>query len=120
MPAGTMNGKSSAAIVFERQNATWMSQRPFLIWCVPISAVGFAVLWLRGVWVANANDKQLRDHFLFEAVKIFRHADHIPARHPEKISGAYKYFGFLSDWAAWFQLLTTAFLAAVFYLAAPV
>lgn len=95
-----------------------MAKRPFLLWCIPASVVGFVVLWLRGIWLANANDKLIRDHFLFEAEKILHHPEHVPAIHPERISGTYKYFGFLLDWSAWFQLITAVFLAAICYFSA--
>jgi hypothetical protein len=108
----------AAAVAFVKQNPTWIEQRPYLLWFAPISVLGFIVFWLRGIWVANANDKALGNHFLFEAEKIIHNPDHMPETHPAKITGCRLFIGFLKDWSAWFQIITTGFLALILYLAA--
>ena len=108
----------AVSIAFVKQDPAWMAQRPNLLWFAPAGVVGYIIFWLRGIWVANANDKAIANHFLFEAEKILRHPGHMPVKLPAKISGRRWLIGFLTDWSVLFQIITTAFLALIFYLAA--
>lgn len=80
--------------------------------CIPIAITLFyGMTWLRGVWLANENDKSLFDHYRRAADGVladpaFVAADppgKIQVRCPEKIA-----FGFLHDWSLQFQLGATA------------
>ena len=77
----------------------------------------YAFLWLRGVWVANKNDKNLSDHFRDEAVAKLQQPTSPISSPPGKIRFfSFRYwFGFFLDWAMLFHLIVTVVLIASFY-----
>jgi len=77
----------------------------------------YAFLWLRGIWVANDNDKRLSEHFRTQALNIIQNPLLPIATPPSKIKKcSFKYwFGFLGDWALLFQFIVTAVLILLFY-----
>jgi hypothetical protein len=77
----------------------------------------YALLWLRGIWVANANDKSSSDHFRSEAVAILQNQTHLISAPPGKIKvrSLKFWFGFLLDWAMLFHLVVTVVLIALFF-----
>ena len=77
----------------------------------------YAFIWLRGVWIANQNDKALCDHFRDQALAKLSSNNHEIATIPGKLSSrSVKYWvGFLSDWAMLFHLLVTIALVTVAY-----
>lgn len=87
------------------------------VWVGILIGALYAFLWLRGVWVANNNDKSLSDHFRSEAVAKLQNPTRPISSPPGKIkSFSFKFlFGFFSDWAMLFHLIVTAFLIALFY-----
>jgi len=82
---------------------------------IPIIGVGYAFLWLRGVWVANKNDQLRAFHFRDAAEQTLLDANYKLLASPVKVCGFKKWFGFLFDWAMQFQLFVTVFLLIVAY-----
>jgi hypothetical protein len=80
------------------------------------TVVLYAVLWLRGTWVANENDKAISIHFMFAADRIIRDPEFVPTKMPPKVTGLRWFLGFLTDWASVFQLATSALLVVLLYL----
>ncbi len=77
----------------------------------------YALLWLRGVWVANNNDKRSSDHFRNQALTIMQNPMSSITPPPDKIKRcSFKYwFGFLCDWAMIFHFIVTVTLIVLFY-----
>lgn len=46
--------------------------REVLVFLSPVIVMFFTFSWLRGVWVANANDKSIADRFLHDAEAVLR------------------------------------------------
>jgi hypothetical protein len=70
--------------------------------------VFYAAFWLRGLWIANANDKNLTEHFRAEAEKIARDPTSITIlASPQKLSGSRPHFHFMKDWAMQFHFMAT-------------
>ncbi len=87
------------------------------VWVGILLCALYAFLWLRNVWVANANDKILSDHFRNQAVaKLLNPTCQISAP-PGKIKFfSLKYwFAFLLDWAMLFHLIVTIALIVLFF-----
>lgn len=81
---------------------------------MPVAVVAiFAVLWVRPVWVANENDKRLSHRFLFMSARALDPAfrPSLPDGKPIRPRHWSWWFGFVFDWAAIFQIATTAALA---------
>lgn len=129
--------KLSASRHDERRNYEWKVS--FAFWALLIGAVvknqqlGFKVVpiwlciligilyafgWLRGVWVANENDKRLSDHFRNEAVHKLKNVNYMLLQPPEKISAlsCEYWLGFICNWAMFFHLCVTAVLIVVYCL----
>ena len=72
---------------------------------------------LRGVWIANNNDKRLSDYFRDQAVLKLNNSEKQIITPPDMLSSktCVYCFGFLKDWAMVFHLLVTLALIAVFY-----
>lgn len=80
----------------------------------------YVFVWLRGVWIANHNDKELCDYFREQAVATLSSQGHrVEADIPPMLSAySVKYWlGFLRDWAMIFHLLVTIALVAIAYVA---
>jgi len=79
----------------------------------------YAFVWLRGVWIANHNDKELCQHFRRQAVAKLKTANHEIEAMPGMLSArSLKYWlGFLKDWAMLFHLLVTVALVSIVYVA---
>ena len=77
----------------------------------------YSFIWLRGLWVANENDKSLSFHFLYESLKRLKNSNVTLLDIPPKISPkSFKFwFGFLIDWAMLFHILVTVTLVFLFY-----
>jgi hypothetical protein len=77
----------------------------------------YVFVWLRGLWVANENDKSLWMHYLKEAEEYLKNRCHNLVDAPERTS--YKegkfWFGFLRDWAMIFHILVSALLMWVYF-----
>lgn len=86
-------------------------------WVALILVLGYAFFWLRGVHVANENDKSMADHFRSNAEQILLNPKYMYSKSPNKI--AFKqckwWVGFLGKWAMIFHLLTTIFLVYMAY-----
>ena len=80
-------------------------------WIIPFV---LHIFWLRGVWVANENDKRCMQHFQTEAENTVINKLHQVKIKPKKISRKeWKFWlGFILDWSTQFQLLIT--IALVF------
>ena len=95
-----------------------------------IALAAYAFIWLRGVWVANDNDKQCSFHWQAQAEFLLQAQTAInPA--PAWIRSNWKWlwsntdgarwkklrkwcFGFITSWSTAFQLVATAFLVWAF------
>ena len=55
------------------------------LFTVIVLVFGFSFLWLRGIWVANKNDKSIAHEFFSAAHKILCDPNHIPPPVPEKL-----------------------------------
>jgi len=88
------------------------------IWVGIIIGSLYAFFWLRGLWVANENDKILSDHFRKEAEAVLHDSSHTLLQSPGKIPKcSFKFwFGFLVNWAMLFHLSVTAAFIIFFYL----
>ncbi len=80
---------------------------------VSVTIVAYAFMWLRGVWVANQNDKNRADHFRGEAEEIMQDPQHSIRSSPGKVAGIERWVGFLRDWSMLFQLTASILLAIV-------
>lgn len=78
----------------------------------------YAFLWLRGVWVANDNDKMLSEHFRKQAEAMLINSSHELGASPGKIPwNSFKFWiGFLKNWAMLFHLVVTVILVNIFFL----
>jgi hypothetical protein len=78
----------------------------------------YAFLWLRGVWVANENDKIQTRHFITQALLAMRDSSNQPSDPPPKISSCSLsfWFGFLRDWAMLFHLIVSIAVVITFFL----
>jgi hypothetical protein len=87
-------------------------------WVGVAVVVFYAFLWLRGIWVANENDKRLSFHFVEQALETLRDPNHQISAYPPKIGCASWEFwiGFLKDWAMLFHLVVTAAIVSSFFL----
>lgn len=86
-------------------------------WISIISVLLYLFLWLRSVWVADENDKQLGLYFRDEAFSILRDENHEISSPPNKISyrSPFKFcFGFLFDAATLSHIAVTIALIALF------
>ena len=111
-----------ATIAFVQQNPQGPVATAVPSWSVFLSVIAFAFFWLRATWVANDNDKSLAHHFLYAAEAMLHDPplQTLGKRPPKlKIWNAKWWFGFLTDWSPWFQLITTGFLATLLYLVLP-
>lgn len=88
------------------------------IWLCVLAGLIYAFIWLRGVWVANQNDKRLSDHFRNEAESKLKDENSTLSESPGKIavSSLEFWIGFLADWAMLFNLFVTTTLIVVFCL----
>ena len=106
---------------------------PVPLWIPSLLAAAYAFMWLRGIWLANDNDKQMAMHYRNEADRLLREASvefNIPA--PRILGevprwfGRLKqwclrkryfrfWFGFLLDWSMLFQLTSVLVLVVLFY-----
>lgn len=77
----------------------------------------YAFLWLRGVWVANENDKRESRHFVSEALESLRDPNHQPSNSPPKTGYQDRRFwtGFLWDWAMLFHLAVIIVVVLIFF-----
>lgn len=77
----------------------------------------YALLWLRGIWVANQNDKRESRHFVAEALESLRDPNHQPSNSPPKICYRDRRFwaGFLWDWSMLFHLAVTIAVVLTFF-----
>lgn len=89
---------------------------PF-IWILIV--LGYAFLWLKPVWVANENNKNWYDHFMWQAVNLLIDDNFQIEEPPPKITGWHLYYKFLnpkrSGWAMFFQFIVTIFLIYITY-----
>lgn len=90
--------------------------REVLVFLSPVIVMFFTFSWLRGVWVANANDKSIADRFLHDAEAVLRDESHTSSGIPPKVCGLRMWVGFLDDWAGVFQFVTTALLGGALWL----
>ena len=67
--------------------------------------VFYAVVWLRGLWRANHNDKQWEIFFRCEAAKLLSNDSSTVGSPPRKVSPGFLLF--LADYSALFQILVT-------------
>lgn len=87
-------------------------------WVGIVACILYSFIWLRGVWIANDNDKMLVFHFRDEAIKRLKNGNAELSDIPVKTSlNSLKFWlGFLLDWAMLFHVLVTGTLVFVFYL----
>lgn len=87
-------------------------------WVGIVACILYSFIWLRGVWIANDNDKMLAFHFRDEAIKRLKNGNaelsDIPAK--TSLKSLKFWLGFLLDWAMLFHVLVTGTLVFVFYL----
>ncbi|MFH0887972.1 MAG: hypothetical protein V1871_02040 [Planctomycetota bacterium] len=78
----------------------------------------YVFVWVRGVWIANHNDKTLSDNFREQAMKKLISNSYQVIEPPDKLSWkSWMYWlGFLCDWSMIFNLLVTLALIVVFYI----
>lgn len=93
-----------------------MLNREVVVFLSPVIVMFFTLSWLRGVWVANADDKSIAESFLHDAEVALRDESHTSSGIPPKMCGLRKWFGFLGDWAGVFQFVTTALLGGALWL----
>jgi hypothetical protein len=100
----------AAAIV--SKDATKVAVRP---WMVLTSTLIFAIIWLRGVWVANSRDRSRAYHYRDAAARILIDPEYKLLEETQPINWRNNswWVGFLADWSALFQLVTTFALAIV-------
>lgn len=92
--------------------------RPTMPACWAI-ALGFAVVilftmtWIRGIWVANKNDKRRYEYYWWEA----EHANQEPKQqnplNKDKVKCCEMWCEFISDWNTRFQILASAGIVAL-------
>lgn len=77
----------------------------------------YALLWLRGVWVANANDKSLAQFYWTAAEGRLRGDTKGLGERPARLSPSSWDFwiGFLKNWAMQFHFVVTMVLVAFFF-----
>lgn len=108
------------------------------IWVPIIISFVYGFLWLRGLWVANFNDKELVTHYRNQADNTIRNPSYVVEEAPKKLQEKYmamknemqkpenmtnspdkrklkslRYkllFGFLIDWSLLFQFVFTAII----------
>lgn len=87
-------------------------------WVGIVVCILYSFIWLRGVWVANDNDKSLEFFFRDEALKRLKNEKSQLSDIPAKISpkSAKFWVRFLLDWAMLFHILVTGTLVFLFYL----
>ena len=80
-----------------------------------VIAILLHIFWLRGIWVANENDKRCMHHFQKEAEKILLNPEYEIKSAPEHITrNDWEYwFGYILDWSIIFQLATSMSLVGV-------
>lgn len=81
----------------------------------------YAFVWLRGLHVANENDKRLSDYFRAQAEAYLSNTNHTLQPAPGKISARTLEFwlGFLGKWAMQFHLLVTGLLVYLYFIMDP-
>jgi hypothetical protein len=84
-------------------------------WVGLILLLGYSFLWLRGIWVANENDKSRARHFRQHAEMLLLDPTHRLSPSPGRVSGGRIVFGFLGDWSMLFQMAATAVLLFLAY-----
>jgi hypothetical protein len=72
----------------------------------------YAFIWLRGVWIANKNDKVLCEHFREQSTSKLINSSYTIVQPPGMLTKNNKeyWIGILTDWAMLFHLLVTAIL----------
>ena len=77
----------------------------------------YAFLWLRGVWVANDNNKRESRHFIDEPLNSLRDPNYRPLDPPPRWGwrNLQFWFGFLMDWALLFHLAVTIGMVMIFF-----
>jgi hypothetical protein len=87
------------------------------IWIGAVLCTLYAFLWLRGVWVANDNDKRMSEYFRKLTIEKLSNPSITISSVPGKtVVMSFKYFfGFLADWAMLFHLTVTVILIVLFY-----
>lgn len=70
----------------------------------------YSLVWLRGLWEANKNDKNLSEHCWKEAFAIMQNPDHPVGAYPDKLCEEQARLGFRSDWAMRFHMGATGLL----------
>lgn len=78
------------------------------IWTIWLVPTFYAIFWLRGLSIANANDKSLTEHFRTEAEKIARDPKSIAiSAGPKKLGGLRSQLRFVTDWVMQFHFMAT-------------
>ncbi len=100
--------------ISEKNNiAVLQNLQPRVGWVIGLA---FAFMWLRGLWVANDNDKRLSKYFIDTALKSENQHDKLTLPEKHRFWSWPSWFGFLKDWSLQFQLFVTITLLLLFYL----
>ncbi len=96
---------------------TVLRGHPLGSWVGFVVCLGYAFIWLRGLWVSYENDKSKAKHFSGEAEALLTGAKTKVGASPGMISWrSFRYWlGFLRDWSMEFQFGTTVLLVLLAY-----
>ena len=84
-------------------------------WWLIAAVAAYAYPWLWGAYVANENDKDLSDHFMFAAEKILLNKDATLEEHKGKLKWCCALARLKKKPSPLFQFVATVFLAVVAY-----
>jgi hypothetical protein len=93
----------------------YMKRDVVAILAIHLISILYVFIWIRGNWLANANDKAISDHFMKAADSVLRDATFIADALPPRVRGGRRFVGFLSDWSALGQIATTIALNVMLY-----
>ena len=88
-------------------------------WMLIVLFVVYSIFWLRGLWIANQNDKEQEKYFWDLSSKLLfgECVDSIKSNLPPRTEFWHlKNMNFIKDWSILFQLLTTIVLFYFSYL----
>ena len=87
------------------------------VWVLFLLGIFFTIFWIKGIWVANFNDKSRAFHFLRQAELLITENAETIAEKPDQLNctNLKWWFGFLIDWSALFQITFTLLIIIGLY-----
>jgi hypothetical protein len=96
-----------------------LSVSPIIVW---VAVFLYAILWLRGVWIGNKNDKNMCEWLWDKAIRVMNLCDY--KQEQKKFHQRIEFWSlnieFILDWAMIFHLIVTCLLALLYTFKGPV